>query len=112
VIGAAGEKVNSVLVPVPRAMALIVRAAVPEFTICVVSVAEPPTVTVLKFRLVGFSVIAGDVVGPVTVNWLVATLCSPCPEFEEGNHPVFPEFVPNDAPATSYWFPYQATIQV
>jgi hypothetical protein len=64
VIGAAGEKVNSVLVPVPRAIALIVKAVVPEFTICVVSAADPPAVTVPKFSEVGFSVIADAAAGP------------------------------------------------
>jgi hypothetical protein len=66
-----GEKVNSVLVPVARAMALMFSAALPVLDMVVVSVAELPTLTVPKLSEVGLRLIAGCVGGgtlPVPVT--------------------------------------------
>ena len=57
--GAAGDEENSALVPAQGATALTASGAVPSLRTCVVSDAEPPTVTVPNESVVGASAIAG-----------------------------------------------------
>jgi hypothetical protein len=58
-----GEKVNSALVPVARAMEVMLSAALPVLDMAVVSVAELPTLTVPKLSDAGFRLIVGCVGG-------------------------------------------------
>jgi hypothetical protein len=87
----------------------------PVFCTCVVSAFDVPTFTVPNASEVGLSAIAG-IWGADTVKAGSATVWEPWPElFRSGvKKPTwrvdeFPD--PNDAPATSYWLPYQATAQ-
>ena len=78
-IGAAGEDVNSPLVPVPKVIAETISGALPLFCTWVVREVEPGTTTLPKERLLGTRAMVGAgaaTPAPVTVTGTVGVVAS------------------------------------